>query len=66
MYVNYLKIKLKKNEFDGKPFFKVIGNWINFRFRSFLCQGTLLQKNQATVFYKLVSYMPSVCKLFHI
>ena len=45
VYVNYFI-------FDEKPFFAVIRNWINFRLRSFLYQGTLRQKIQAAVSYK--------------
>ena len=39
---------------DEKPFFEVIRNWINFRLRSFLYQGTLWQTFQAAISYKLV------------
>ena len=38
-------------------FSDAIRNWINFRLRSFLYQGTLWQNIQAAVSYKLVSYM---------
>ena len=57
VYVNYFILKFNSNEFDEKTFFEVIRNWINFRLRSFLYRGTLWQKIQASVFYKLVSYM---------
>ena len=57
VYVNYFILKFNYNEFDEKSFFEVIGNWINFRLRGFLYQGTLWQKIQAAVSYKLVSYM---------
>ena len=40
-----------------RHFFEVIRNWINFRLRSFLYKGTLWQKIQVAVSYKLVSYM---------
>ena len=56
-YVNYFILKFNQNEFDQKLFFEVIRNWIYFRLRNFLYQGTLWQKIQAAVFYKLVSYM---------
>ena len=38
-------------------FSDVIRNWANFSLRGFLYQGTLRQKIQAAVSYKLVSYM---------
>ena len=57
VYVNYFILKFYENEFDEKPFVEVIRNWINFRLRSFLYQGTLWQKSQAAVSYQLVSFM---------
>ena len=47
-------------------FFEIIRNWINFRLRSFLYQGTLWQKIQAAVSYKLVSYMQVLTVLFNL
>ena len=41
VYVNYFILKSNYNEFDEKPFFEVTRNWLNFRLRSFLYQGTL-------------------------
>ena len=55
--VNYFILKFKYKEFDEKPFFDVIRNWVNLSLRSFLYQGTLRQETQAAVSYKLVSYM---------
>ena len=62
VYVNYFILKSNYNEFDKKPFFEVTRD---FRLRSFLYQGTLWQKIQAAVSYKLVSYMRvlTVCEL---
>ena len=57
VFVNYFILKFNQNQFDEKPFFEVRRNWLNFRLRSFLYQGTLWQKIQAVVSYKLVSYM---------
>ena len=57
VYAHYFKVKFNCNEFDEKPIFEVIRNWLNFRLRSFLCQGTLITKIQAAVSYKLVFYM---------
>ena len=57
VHVNYLALKFNQNEFDEKLFFEVIRNRKNFRLRSFLYQGTLWQKIQAAVSYKIVSYM---------
>ena len=57
VYANYLILKFNKNEFDERLFFEVMRNWINFRLRSFLYQGTLWQKIKDAVSYKLVSYM---------
>ena len=57
VYVDYFILKSNYNEFDEKPFFEVTSNWLNFRLKSFLYQGTLRQKIQAAVSYKLVSYM---------
>ena len=37
-----------------------------FQAEKFLYQGTFWQKIQAAVSFKLVSYMPSVSKLFHL
>ena len=53
VYINYFISKFNYNESDGKPFFDVIRNWINFRLRSFLYQGTLWQNIQAAVSYML-------------
>ena len=36
-----VKLKFNCNEFDEKPIFEGIRNWLNFRLRSFLCKGTL-------------------------
>ena len=41
VYVNYFILKSNYNEFDEKPFFEVTRNWLNFRLRSFLYQGSL-------------------------
>ena len=52
VYAHYFILKFNCNEFE------VIRNWLNFRLRSFLCQGTLVKKKiQAVVSYKLVCYM---------
>ena len=57
VYINYFILKFDHNESDEKPVFDVIRNWVNFRLRSFLYQGTLWQNIQAAFSYKLVSYM---------
>ena len=44
VYAHYLMLKFDCNEFDEKPIFEVIRSWLNFRLRSFLCQGTLMTK----------------------
>ena len=41
VYVNSFILKSNYNKFDEKPFFEVTRNWLNFRLRSFLYQGTL-------------------------
>ena len=57
VYINYLILTFNHNESDERPVFDVIRNWINFRLRSFLYQGTLWQNIQAAFSCKLVSYM---------
>ena len=57
VYALYFILKFNCNEFDKKPVFEGIRNWLNFRLRSFLCKGTLRQNVQAAVSYKLVSYI---------
>ena len=57
VYADYFILKFNCNEFDEKQIFEVIRNWLNFRLRSCLCQGTLITKIQAAVSYKLVFYM---------
>ena len=54
VYINYFISKFNYNESDGKPFFDVIRNWINFRLRSFLYQCTLWQNIQTAVSYMRV------------
>ena len=44
VYADYFILKFNCNEFDEKQIFEVIRNWLNFRLRSFLCQGTLITK----------------------
>ena len=56
VYINYFILKFNYNESDEMPVFDVIRNWINFRLRSFLYQGTLWQNIQTSFSYKLVSY----------
>ena len=57
VYVNYFILKFNSNEFNEKPYFELIRNWINFRLGSFLYQDTLWQKIQNPVSYKLASYV---------
>ena len=57
VYINYFVLKFNCNESDAKAVFDALRNWINFRLRSFLYQGTLWQNFQDAVSYKSVSYM---------
>ena len=64
LYAHYFMLKFNCNEFDEKPIFEVIRNWLNFRPRSFLCQGTLITKNSGCSFLQVsFLYAGSYCKL---
>ena len=53
VYADYLILKFNCNEFDEKQIFEVIRNWLNFRLRSFICQGTLITKNSGCSFLQV-------------
>ena len=64
VYADYFILKFNCNEFDEKQIFEVIRNWLNFRLRSFLCQGTLITKNSGCSFLQVsFLYAGSYCKL---